>query len=118
MTWPPSKAYTSNNLKYGYRHFVAINYGGEGDLRWVNLVAVLDGMVTFSISWIELNNPELWVRGWSKLSREEANPPKEEFGQLQESYKDSKKSCLHPSLDSGLMIPMVQINLRPWSEEI
>ena len=43
MNWPPSKSFTSTRNRMGFRHFVAINYGGQGKNRWIQLIAVLDG---------------------------------------------------------------------------
>ena len=49
--WPPNKAWTSTKLIVGYRHFVAINYGGKSRNRWVQLVSVLDGRARLKLAW-------------------------------------------------------------------
>ena len=56
MNWPPNKAWTSESSINGFHHFVAFNYGGNGNNRWVNMVSVLDGNVCFRIAWPELTN--------------------------------------------------------------
>ena len=61
MRWPPNKAWTSAYLMKGYRHFVAVNYGGSGKSRWVNLVAVLDTLVPHIKALTTLE--ELWLAG-------------------------------------------------------
>lgn len=115
MRWPPIKSFTSKDKRYGFRHFVAINYGGKGAKRWVNLVSVLDGNVRFTILWKELRDPSIWSSGWESLPRDESNPPcEQENTSLNESKTNLDQSCLHPSLDSGLYIPSHPINLRHW----
>ena len=53
MLWPPIKAWTSLSAINGYKYFVAINYGGFGEDRWVNLVSVLDGGFKNAIKFIK-----------------------------------------------------------------
>ena len=118
MNWPPNKAWTSQVNRKGYRHFVAINYGGRGVDRWVNLVSVLDGDVRLRVKWIEMTDGQLWATGWQQLPREEANQyfDNAEFGDQQlDRINDS--ACLHPSIDSGLLIPSDNPDIRPWCTE-
>ena len=56
MEWPPNKAWTSTTLRQGFRHFVAINYGGTDKDRWVSLVSVLDANSRFRVSWDEMKD--------------------------------------------------------------
>ena len=116
MGWPPSKAWTSAKRIMGFRHFVAINYGGEGKKRWVSLVSVLDGKSHFNVTWTQLNDPSKWTSGWLKLTREESLPSQ---SQDEEKLEDFifPNSCLHPSKDSGLLIPSEKDELRPWFSE-
>jgi len=115
MEWPPPKAWTSTSLKEGFRHFVAINYGGKGIQRWVNLVAVLDGTTRLRLSWKELKDPSLWNVGWQKLSREDANPISAQFISRDADDPNCREACLHASLDSGLLIPCDRSSSRGWT---
>ena len=115
MKWPPNKAWTSSSLREGFRHFVAINYGGKGKGRWVLLVAVLDGKSRLSIPWVEMNDSSQWQSGWLSLSRDEANP--NSVGLIAGKVNDNGETeeCLHPSKDSGLLIPFEQSFTRSWN---
>ncbi len=114
MHWPPNKAWTSCNLRNGFRHFVAINYGGKGPDRWVGLVSVLDGNSRFRVLWDELKDSKMWTSGWLKLSREEANPNRDRNIANKSITNDISNTCLHPSDDSGLLIPNCSDEIRPW----
>ena len=46
MQWPPVKAWTRLGKKRVFSYFVAINYGGNLDERWVVLVSVIDSKIT------------------------------------------------------------------------
>ena len=104
MNWPPNKAWTSTFLRIGFRHFVAINYGGKGDGRWVNLVSVLDGQARLRIAWSEMKDTSMWRSGWLQLPRDEANPPSVKGSSRIHSNDRALDSltCLHPSEDSRL----------------
>ena len=111
MKWPPSKAWTSVKAINGFNHFVAINYGGKLDQRWVNLVSVVESNVFFKISWIEMNNSSKWIQGWENIDI--TNHGKE--GNNFNFDKCCDLSCLYPSNDSGLTIPIIDgIELREW----
>ncbi len=112
MIWPPVKAWTSTSLQKGFRHFVAINYGGKEAERWVSLVAVLDGKCCFVVPWSDLKDPKQWSSGWLQLSRDEANPKQRGYECAQEINK--QQSCLHASEDSGLLIPSKVSKIRQW----
>ncbi len=111
IKWPPNKAWTCTSKRNGFRHFVAINYGGEGIKRWVLMVSVLDGKVRFIVDWIELIDVSKWQSGWMQLSREEANSPMNAVSS-EEIHKN--QTCLHPSIDSGLLAPLRESFVRPW----
>ena len=117
MRWPPNKAWTSSSEKGGYRHFVAINYGGKRKDRWVNLVAVLDGEVSMRIPWEEMKDTEKWQSGWLQLPREESLPLEEKIIGNQDLDTEKDLSYLEPSEDSGLLIPFEVENVRPWTSE-
>ena len=114
MRWPPNKSWTSASLREGFRHFVAINYGGKGNTRWVLLVSVLDGKSRLLLPWTEMNDSTKWTSGWLKLSRDESNPSSDRFSSKQE--RDSLLICLHASQDSGLTLPSDSSTIRPWLE--
>ena len=115
MRWPPPKAWTSTKAILGFRHFVAINYGGEEDQRWLNLVAVLDGKARLRVVWKELKDTTLWNAGWQKLSRADVYQTKDDFISTEEKGFNHKYICLHPSLDSGLIIPSRCRTVRDWT---
>ena len=64
MIWPPVKAWTSKFDIEGQRHFVAINYGGIKQERWVILMSVLDSSLVVKLPWTELIKESNWVCGW------------------------------------------------------
>ena len=111
MRWPPNKAWTSTSLRVGYRHFVAINYGGKGSGRWVNLVSVLDGNSRLKVFWKEMKDPSLWQSGWLQLPKEESF---QAFDNTFSSDLSNTEVCLHPSEDSGLILPSDESIIRPW----
>ena len=115
MRWPPIKSWTSTSLREGFRHFVAINYGGRGFGRWVLLVAVLDGNARLCIPWSEMKDSSKWIKGWLELHRDEANPPVKR-NQIRENTNISDEEvCLHPSKDSGFLIPEETTSPRTWN---
>ena len=118
LNWPPNKAWTSSDVREGFRHFVAFNYGGSGNNRWVTLVSVLDGRARMRVLWTEMTDAEKWTSGWVQLSREEANPCKETIDSIQKIKEKEKEiepdCCLHPSNDSGLCITSLRSKPRPW----
>ncbi len=119
MCWPPNKAWTSCSKRKGYRHFVAINYGGSGDSRWVQLVSVLDGSSRLIVLWSEIKDQTKWNSGWLVLPRDEANPIRE-YLDLEDSQLDTTKwgkGCLHPSNDSGLRLPIEVDLIRKWFDD-
>ncbi len=116
MNWPPNKSWTSTSPVKGFRHFVAINYGGEGPNRWVSLVAVLDGTSTALVPWEQLKDKKKWLTGWLHLNREESNlVDNYEFDSNNSLQGNLPDGCLHPSDDSGLCIPSRADSIRPWS---
>ncbi len=110
--WPPNKAWTSTSSRNGFRHFVAINYGGKGPRRWVNLISVLDDEITIKVSFDELNDISKWTPGWLQIKRDEANCP--QGGTIKQETLIESQSCLHPSLDSGFLIPTDSKLIREW----
>ncbi len=117
MRWPPNKAWTSTSSRNGYRHFVAINYGGKGDYRWVSLVSVLDGNVCFKVEWREMTDPKLWLTGWLQLPREESIGSSHCIEDGEHDSNLTNQSCLHSSEDSGLQLPSKKGLVRPWEIE-
>ena len=104
MNWPPNKAWTSTTSRLGFRHFVAINYGGKGVDRWVHLVSVLDGTARLRVPWQEMKDLSQWSSGWQKLPKSEASPTNSNLiSQLADDPLSN--ACLHPSED---------LQIRPW----
>ena len=114
MNWPPKKAWTSTKLLDGYWHFVAINYGGQGDQRWVLLVSVLDGKSICVVKWKDICDPSQWESGWLELSEDQIDRDSREGRVLSNSDPYGHNSCLHASDDSGLVIPTNNSEIRPW----
>ena len=110
MIWPPIKAWTSIFSIDRKHHFVAINYGGESHEKWIILMSVIDSSVVVKVPWSQLVDSSQWVPGWSD--------EKNIF-----SYKSSNAAAIktvdftHPSIDSGLTIPISVDIIRPWFEK-
>ncbi|WP_320664595.1 TIGR02450 family Trp-rich protein [Prochlorococcus sp. MIT 1223] len=73
MRWPPNKAWTSSEPREGFRHFEVDSYGGKGDERWVELIAILDESIRFKVSWTELKTFAKWTSGWLQLPKQDEN---------------------------------------------
>ncbi len=112
IKWPPRKAWTSKKIVLGYRHFVAINYGGVAEERWVLLIAVLNGHSNLKESWKRLINNDYWDQGWIELRRSESNPSTNNFKTTQ--YKKLNEKSIIASQDSGLLIPNQSEKVRDW----
>ncbi len=108
MIWPPVKAWTSKTNLNGQLHFVAINYGGELLKRWVLLMSVLDSTVVVKVSWSQLVDLSKWEAGWDEINHRESS-------ELVNNKSDEKNTNFsHPSIDSGLTIPISEKTIRPW----
>ncbi len=107
MNWPPNKAWTSTTSRLGFRHFVAINYGGKGSDRWVNLVSVLDGQARLRVSWQEMKDSSMWNSGWQQLPKLETKAPDDQIVN-QQIDQNMQEACLHPSED---------FDDRPWFDQ-
>ncbi len=114
MTWPPIKAWTSTTFINGYKHFVAINYGGKGINRWVLLVSVLDSNIVIKLSWAEISDRKCWLDGWIDLDKN--TTLKKGYTSFLASSADhlNSNSELYPSFDSGLRIPNECSKVRQW----
>ena len=112
MIWPPIKAWTSKAYINGQVHFVAINYGGELLNRWVVLMSVLDSSVVVKVAWSQLVDLSNWKAGWDEMNYREPS-------ELVNNKSDVETTNFsHPSIDSGLTIPISQKTIRPWLNEI
>ena len=108
MIWPPVKAWTSKINLNGQIHFVAINYGGELLKRWVLLMSVLDSTVVVKVSWSQLVDLSKWEAGWDEINHRESS-------ELVNNKSDIiTTNFSHPSVDSGLTIPISEKTIRPW----
>ena len=67
MVWRPARAWTSQELVAGYRHFELITQGGRGDQRWVELAAVLQPSHRERILWSEMKDRSRWLSGWQSI---------------------------------------------------
>ncbi len=110
--WPPIKAWTSVSDIKGSRHFVAINYGVEDGMRWVNLVSVVNGSLYFRIPYEDLNDLQFWLPGWQEIDRKN-DINKDISSEIKQSC-NFDDACLHLSLDSGLILSSDCIDHRPW----
>ena len=112
MIWPPVKAWTSKVYINGQVHFVAINYGGKLLSRWVVLMSVLDSNVVVKVPWSQLVDLSNWEAGWDKRNYIESS-------KLLNNKNDLKTTDFnHPSIDSGLTIPISEDTIRPWYNKI
>ena len=111
MIWPPVKAWTSKVIIKGQVHFVAINYGGRLQNKWVVLISVLDSGVVVKVSWSHLVDSSNWEPGWDEINYLESS-------KLAKNKIDfNTTSFSHPSNDSGLTIPISDNSIRPWFEK-
>ena len=112
MVWPPVKAWTRKSYLNGQIHFVAINYGGELQGRWVVLMSVLDSTVVVKVPWSQLVDLSDWEPGWDRRNYSESF-------KLVDNKSEVKTTDFHyPSVDSGLTIPISKNNIRPWFEMV
>ena len=112
MIWPPLKAWTSIFPINKQRHFVAINYGGKLLDRWVILISVLDSNVVAKVSWEQLLDSSKWICGWDE-------DDSSSFCDLPDYNEELiTNCCIHPSIDSGLTIPITNTMIRPWFRNI
>ena len=107
MNWPPVKAWTSKLSIEGQIHFVAINYGGKLLERWVILMSVIDSSLVVKVSWSQLVDPSNWECGWAETNYSS-------FSEPVNKYELITNNCTYPSLDSGLTLPIIKNNIRPW----
>tara|TARA_Y100001968_G_scaffold187627_1_gene172006 strand:- start:877 stop:1215 length:339 start_codon:yes stop_codon:yes gene_type:complete len=108
MIWPPVKAWTSNVKINDQVYFVAINYGGTLQNRWVILMSVIDSNIVLKVPYSHLIDSTKWESGWNKTFPLETNNLIVNGSRL----KNNKLSS--PSLDSGLTIPISKNIIRPW----
>ena len=73
MRWPPNKAWTSAAKRQGYRHFEVKSYGGKGDERWIELVAINNQDILIKVTWGELKTFSKWTSGWLQLPKEDSS---------------------------------------------
>ena len=108
MIWPPVKAWTRKAYLNGQIHFVAINYGGELQGRWVVLMSVLDSNVVVKVPGSQLFDLSNWEPGWVGGNSIASC-------KLFNNKSDLKTTEIcYPSLDSGLTIPITKNNIRSW----
>ena len=112
MIWPPVKAWTSNKIIEGQRHFIAINYGGKLLNKWVILMSVLDSSLVFKVLWVELVDSSAWEIGWGENNQLETS----KIINSKFEIRSTKLTC--PSVDSGLTIPITENIIRPWFVDI
>ena len=112
MIWPPLKAWTSKYPIEGQVHFVAINYGGEFLNRWVILMSILDSNLVIKVSWSKLVDLSNWEPGWDERSSMESSKLVNNKG----NFENTEFS--HPSIDSGLTMPISEHTIRPWFNKI
>ena len=111
MIWPPVKAWTSKVYLNGQIHFVAINYGGELPRRWVLLMSVLDSNVVVKVPWSDLVDLSNWEAGWVEIDDLESSKS------IKNKIDVQTIDFNHPSIDSGLTIPINENAIRPWFDK-
>ena len=112
MIWPPVKAWTSKASLNGQIHFVAINYGGKLLSRWVVLMSVLDSNVVVKVPWSQLVDLSNWEPGWHGRNYMKSS-------KLVNIRSDAKTTDFsHPSIDSGLTVPISKNTIRPWFDKV
>ena len=112
MMWPPIKAWTSKSYINGQLHFIAINYGGKLQKRWVILMSVIDSSLVIKVSWSQLVNPSNWECG--RADKNLPISPKV----VNNKYKIINTNFTHASVDSGLTIPITKNIIRPWFNNV
>ena len=114
MKWPPTLSWTCKlNIK-PCRYFVAINYGVDSGLHWVNMTSVIDGDVCFVIDFEDLKNQSLWSPGWIQFNEKELslfNKKEMVFLKILDQCTDSSR---YLSKDSGLTFPLDKMRSRDW----
>ncbi len=112
MIWPPVKAWTSKFNIDGHTHFVAINYGGKPNDRWVIMMSVLDSSVVVKVSFSQLIDPSNWECGWAESTYSNSSKKVEN--------KEKKRiiNLTYLSVDSGLTIPIATNTIRPWFDNL
>ncbi len=111
MIWPPVKAWTSKICIDGQVHFVAINYGGKTQDRWIVFMSVIDSSVVVKVSWPQLVDPTMWKCGWDENSYLNSS-------KLVDNKVEIRTNCEHLSTDSGLTVPITKSIIRPWFSDI
>tara|TARA_B100001029_G_C14750907_1_gene280700 strand:- start:249 stop:587 length:339 start_codon:yes stop_codon:yes gene_type:complete len=108
MIWPPVKAWTSIDCIDGQAHFVAINYGGRFQARWVIMMSVLDAGLVIKVYWSQLIDQSEWKCGWDD------NNNFVSFKLIDRKCTIETTKYILPSDDSGLTIPITRSTVRPW----
>tara|TARA_Y100001968_G_scaffold315978_1_gene343211 strand:+ start:929 stop:1264 length:336 start_codon:yes stop_codon:yes gene_type:complete len=111
MIWPPVKAWTCKTSIDQKIHFVAINYGGELNKKWVLMMSVIDSNLIVKVSLSELLDSSKWVSGWDEIKQIESSKFVHKANVKQSEFTN-------PSFDSGLTIPITDDTIRPWFEKV
>lgn len=114
IEWPPIKSWTRIVSLEGSHYFVAINYGGNRQNRWVNLVSVLDGDVRTKVNWEEMKDSSIWLIGWKNLDSLRRYRALDKKSITNKTIKPFENCCLHASSDSGLGLPIKVGTIRKW----
>ena len=111
MIWPPVKAWTCKFKINDQVYFIAINYGGKLQNRWVILMSVIDSNILVKVPWSKLVDSSTWEPGWGGGDLLKTN-------NLVFNKGAAKNNELpYPSSDSGLTIPITKNTIRPWFEK-
>ena len=116
MEWPPVKSWTRLGYKEKDRYFVAINYGGLEEKRWISFVSVLNGKKRLKVYWEEITDDSRWIPGWDE---DQIQNKEQSLGSLKNDIAflnsdENQFSCLHPSDDSGLNLIIRKNPIRKW----
>ncbi len=113
MQWPPSLRWTFKQSVDTDLHFAAIKHGIDRNLKWVNLVFVLNGELCFTVDFAELKASKLWIPEWVEPRNNRFLLENNfDIRKLDLGIKKLSKASLHASKDSGLTIPCLGNSFR------
>tara|TARA_Y100001968_G_scaffold250560_1_gene235634 strand:+ start:297 stop:635 length:339 start_codon:yes stop_codon:yes gene_type:complete len=108
MIWPPVKAWTSKIAIGGHNYFIAINYGGKQQNKWILFMSVLDSRIVVKVNCSQLTFQDNWECGWIENIHSISSKS------INYKFEDETSIYFYPSSDSGLTVPINTDKIRPW----